>query len=562
MPSPPAKRPPPPLNFPSDGGAVRSSALFAKQALAASLRATDAAAADAVLNEKDLRMGYPAHIVANVKACAASATAAERIAADGLAFLHSSIELTKNGTATPLSEAMALYGGRGRHAFETGGVVGGGHRSAAEGWAGGARARLAVPRRGAAGPGVINSGVAGEGDLEGAELLAALRRLAARGTVEGTVPAALEALARHPEWLDLSGRVFVVIGAGAAMGPTKELLAAGAHVIALDLPRPAIWERLIAMGRASPGTLSFPMRSSGGGGGAGWSDAERAGVDLLAEAPEIANWLLEQQPGKLMTVGTYAYADGGLHVLCNVAADAIMARLLAERPGTSLSFLCSPTDVFSVPRSVREEQRRRFAARPFPQLAALGVRNPSGSSTLFEPNDTSTVGFADEADLRDQRVCIVDGIVIQQGFNYALGKRLQHWRAILAQRSSPVSSNVAPASWTPSVLSNAIFRTAYSGVAAFKPIELMMPEEASALMTLLLIRDLSDPASATQRAVRGELGSQLELFEDTACHGGMWRVSVKVRSIVEVSALIAIADEYGPRAVGAVGAAMYAVSKL
>ena len=53
------------------------------------------------------------------------------------------------------------------------------------------------------------------------------------------------------------------------------------------------------------------------------------------------------------------------------------------------------------------------------------------------------------------RYAIVDSLVIEQGPNYALAKRLQQWRAIVARAEGQVASiNVAPSTSTASVLSS------------------------------------------------------------------------------------------------------------
>jgi hypothetical protein len=44
------------------------------------------------------------------------------------------------------------------------------------------------------------------------------------------------------------------------MGPLLTLLSLGANVIAIDLDRKGIWERLIRETRKSPGTLIFPLK--------------------------------------------------------------------------------------------------------------------------------------------------------------------------------------------------------------------------------------------------------------------------------------------------------------
>ncbi len=50
---------------------------------------------------------------------------------------------------------------------------------------------------------------------------------------------------------------------------------------------------------------------------------------------------------------------------------------------------------------------------------------------------------------------VVDGLSVAQGPNYALAKRLQHWRAVVEYSAGRVvSSNIAPSTATLSVVSN------------------------------------------------------------------------------------------------------------
>ena len=59
---------------------------------------------------------------------------------------------------------------------------------------------------------------------------------------------------------------------------------------------------------------------------------------------------------------------------------------------------------------------------------------------------------------------VVDCIINQQGPNYLLAKRLQHWRAVVERENgSTVSSSIAPSTATASVLSNKLFGMAYEG---------------------------------------------------------------------------------------------------
>ena len=59
---------------------------------------------------------------------------------------------------------------------------------------------------------------------------------------------------------------------------STDVKALGAHVVAIDLPRPQIWQRLIATARASPGKLTLPLAEK-----ATWvqRNATRGGGDFL-----------------------------------------------------------------------------------------------------------------------------------------------------------------------------------------------------------------------------------------------------------------------------------------
>jgi len=125
----------------------------------------------------------------------------------------------------------------------------------------------------------------------------------------------------------------------------------------------------------------------------------------------------------------------------------------------------------------------------------------------------------------------VDGIVPQQGPNYALAKRMQHWmvsngvtvwsvalvgvvlcsncgccivlffflfsllfsQAIVQRAEShTVCTNVAPSTATISVTSNKLFEMAYGGMHNFKPMEVMWPCTSNALMGAVLLHDMNN----------------------------------------------------------------------
>merc|ERR1719377_85285 len=92
---------------------------------------------------------------------------------------------------------------------------------------------------------------------------------------------------------------------------------------------------------------------------------------------------------------------------------------------------------------------------------------------------------------------IVDAIVKEQGPNYILAKRLQHWRSVLSRsKGCTVSTNIAPSTATQSVVSNKSFALAYKGMHYFRPMEIFNQETSNAVMGALLINDLRNPNSA------------------------------------------------------------------
>ena len=114
------------------------------------------------------------------------------------------------------------------------------------------------------------------------------------GVIEMTCGHAMAQVVRNPQWLDLSDKWFCLLGAGSAMGPLLVLLAAGANIVAVDLNRAPIWERLITLARASAGTMVFPLSKPEAelkGDDAALFAA--AGCNLFTQTPEIRNWLLK-----------------------------------------------------------------------------------------------------------------------------------------------------------------------------------------------------------------------------------------------------------------------------
>jgi len=127
---------------------------------------------------------------------------------------------------------------------------------------------------------------------------------------------------------------------------------------------------------------------------------------------------------------------------------------------------------------------------------------------------------------------------VAQGPNYALAKRLQHWRAVVAREDQKciVSSNVAPSTSTLSVIQNKTFAWAYEGMPYFRPFEIFAPETSNAVMTALLFYDMKDPKSAANP--QNDLSNPNMLFADTSFNGGAWRCAYELDSIGEASVLV------------------------
>ena len=247
------------VDFPAGPDGRRSTSATGRAVAAAALGAADPAAARRAEREANWRSGYLAHFRALVKVGLASPAAAAAIAAGGLDALYRELRaVTPDGTESGLATLLTAPA---RRPLATVAVTG----------TSPPRTELAVPYRGAV--------------LRGDALARQLAAWVTAGTVEPSFAAAIGEVAAHPEWLPLPGRTVAVLGAGAEMGPVAPLLGWGARVMAIDMPRPAVWDRLLAAGRAGAGTLLVPGRDGvdaaarAGGRGRRWRAGGRAAWD-------------------------------------------------------------------------------------------------------------------------------------------------------------------------------------------------------------------------------------------------------------------------------------------
>jgi hypothetical protein len=464
----------------------------------------DADLASAISTERSWRTAYPTHLRDLTARAAVSPATGAAIARAGLDRVHATFEFGSAGATRSMGDAMASSTGP---ALRTRTVAG-------EGMATG----LTVPYRGEV--------------LQGEGLLAAAGEWQRRGVVEPAVVAALSRLVDHPEWFDLDGMWFAVLGAGAEMAPTERLLRWGADVVVVDVPNPGIWRHLEELATAGSGRLHVPVEDDGG----------PLGVDLVTGAPRIGAWLAAfDHP---LVLGNYAYADAATFALVSVAADAVIASLRRQRDDHAVVCLATPTDAFAVSADVVAETRRR--AGTVSAVAGRGQRRVT-AGRLMVPSYRETVQTDD-----GREVGIADSLVLQQGPNYALAKRIQRWRAIVASADGAFGAvHVAPPTRTRSVLKNRVLAAAYAGASLFG-VETFEPATSRALMAALLIHDLrvhtgavmhdDQPADATDdaRAGIGERHHGPVAEHDltaAAVHGGLWRVPWETRTALPLAVL-------------------------
>jgi hypothetical protein len=384
------------------------------------------------------------------------------------------------------------------------------------------------------------------------EVMAQMEEWVQRGVVEPDTAAAISNL--HPEDLNLNNNnnqwVFVVMGAGAAMGPLETLLSLGAHVIAVDLPIPAVWNRLIQTAKASPGTLSFPIqpvsdkRNPIKNNNNDEEEEEelvlRAGCNLLTQIVELRDWLISLEPTKRLVLGSYAYLDSKDFVKVSLAMDAVASGCLEVRPNSALAYLCSPTDCFAVPPAARHASLKNYhdtANLENSTLSKVVQRFLSPNKQILKPN---------YEEQNENKMPLVDALVLQQGPNYFLAKRLQHWRAMISKYKygAVVSSNVAPASNTTSVLKNKLLAAAYAGAHHVSPLTIFDPATSNTLMTYLLLHDLKEQSSSSKKKDHVETHHPLNLFATTPVHNGIWRCGYQLRSLLELVVLYHYLDKY------------------
>ena len=367
------KPPPPPrgIVFPVSNKVTgeRGSTEVNKEILAAAVGAVNPEKAEKIRKARGYRFTYVRHLIALVEEQCKSPEAALKIAQAGLDRAYELFEfVAPDGSAVSVEEAMAA---KNTEKFETGFIKGEGSKNASG---------LEVPYKNKI--------------LKGEELKAQVKKWVEYGTIEPSAGDAIMNCVDNPQWCELKDRYFVLLGAGSAMGPLHVLLALGANVIAIDLDRDFIWKRLIQLAKSSPGTITFPLKQKQDKLSSDEELYKNAGCNLFTHTPMIRDWLMELYKGKPFTVGNYAYLNGALHVQVSLAMDAITRDLSEKRPGTSLAYLCTPTDLHLVPEEAYQasvQNYKEYSKKPLCKCQLL-YDNPR-CLLLVSPNNSSAIRY-------------------------------------------------------------------------------------------------------------------------------------------------------------------------
>ena len=466
----------------------RSTQTTARAVFADAARSSSPEVADAIEHTRDWHEDYVRHLGAVERISASSPKSALAVAADGLFALHDRMVFARDGEEMPVAHALDRWQSSPFETITLDGLTP--HPG-----------RLAVPYRGQ--------------QLAGETLYRQLDDWVRRGVIEPSCADALRLVDAQPDWLDASDITVALVGAAAEMSPLPALLQWGATVAAVDLPRADVWQRIVTAAKAGSGRVLAPATGS-----------DVAGADLLTQLPEIRSWLTALETP--LVLGNYAYADGAMFVRVATAADALTADLVTSGTARALAYLASPTDVFAVPAVIVDAARGGGDIKRRGRRIGGVLRTVTGAR-MFTPNYSVMVDGED-----GQRYGLADTIVPQQGPNYALAKRLQRWRAVVARESVVTSANVAPATKTKSVTKNRLLAAAYTGARHYG-VEVFEPATSSTLMAALLVHDLRNPKAAAHPDTA--LSHPLGLFVDQAAHGGLWRLPWEPRSVLPLAAV-------------------------
>lgn len=498
------------FQFPTTSSSQKpSSSKTGREIIAAALHSVDANKALAAKNEKNWRKKYPQHFKALVECGLQSPEAALQIAEAGLAAAAEHFDFYRDDYKLSIQEMLQLR----TEALQTFKLKG--SNTQAPEWY--------VPYRGQ--------------QLKGLALAEQIQDWQDRGIVEASHADALRECIAHPEWFDLSDRTMVLFGAASEAGPLTWLARWKANIVALDLANERVWQKILNTVLQGNATLYAPSLKKIHPDMSISCLTETLGANLLTQTPEIAKWLLQFEQD--LDLAAIAYLDGEKHVRVSMAMDSVMHYVSQHKANTSLMYMCTPTDVYAVPSEVIQASQDKFNARSAIHRTLSKSVSTLTAQHFFQKNDHQLFQHAEHA------YGICDCLVVEQGPNYALAKRIQQWRATLARHQGQrVSINIAPSTTTHSVTKNPLLKAAFNGASLFD-VEAFAPETTNAIMAALWIHDLRHSQSVANPEIK--LNHPLELMMEGANHGGLWRVAYLARTALPFAAVYGFATDKLPK---------------
>ena len=497
------------LQFPIDQTSQRSSSSHVgREIIEHALSSVNPEHAQAVRHEKNWRKQYPIHFKRLVENGLRDHDSALKIAENGLNKAHQLFQFQRDQKTLSLADALQLPT-EPLHTYTLKGNL-----DIVPEWY--------VPYKGQ--------------NLKGADLLNQIESWLSRGIIEPSHALALQECVAHPEWFDLSDRTMVLFGAASEAGPLPWLAKWKANIVALDLNNERVWSKILNTVLQGNATLYAPSLKAVESTNSIRENAETLGVNLLIHMPEIAHWLTQFKEN--LDLAAIAYLDGEKHVRVSMAMDTIMSYVSEQKVNTSLMYMCTPTDVYAVPEEVIKASQDKFKRRSKLENTISKTVSTLSRQYFFQKSTEQTY------QLNQSKYGICDCLVVEQGPNYALAKRLQQWRATLARaHGQRVSINIAPSTTTRSVTKNPLLKAAFNGANLFD-VEAFEPATTNAIMAALWIHDLRNPSAVSNPEVK--LNHPLELMMHGANHGGLWRVAYLARSALPFAAIYGFAEEKLP----------------
>jgi len=299
------------------------------------------------------------------------------------------------------------------------------------------------------------------------------------------------------------GKKFCLLGVTSELGPAKSLLLIpGAEILGICRGGEKLDNLIEYAESRSPVNTRFSFPDGG--------------ADILTQAPQIAQWILDQtNQNETLVLMPLAYANGETNVRVCVAMDLIIQRITRQRRKSIICQYSTPTQVLMLPPMAASAAKNRLRERPTWEKFASSL----SFGRCFQPSLPES----------NNDYCILNGIATAQGPNYILAKTLQMWRCMIAYYRDEmcVAAPFAPICRTRSVVAYKSIAAVLEGMHHFEPMLAFDVGPASTLMASIMLSQIQ----VVNRPVPDLDENPFTLFWEGAAHGGMWTCPYTLESI-------------------------------